>query len=125
MYELAIISLAFSPVVEFFAEKIGINKDNVICPALVEDKNNKYTGEVIAKTKYHSKCCDKIICKADAAKELMRKLNVKPEECIAVADGKSDTCLFKTCGLSLAYKPEVPIGDIKILSLSEVLIYAE
>ncbi len=125
MYELAIISLAFSPIEEFFAEKIGIKKENIVCPILVEDKNNVFTGEVIAKTKYYSKCCDKIICKADAAKELMKKLNVKPEECIGVADGKSDHCLFKVCGLSLAYKPEIPMGDIKILNLSEVLIYAE
>ncbi len=124
-YKLAIISVAFSPVVEFFAEKIGINKDNVICPILVIDKNNRYSGEVIAKTRHNSKCCDRIICKSDAAKELMKRLNVKPEECIAVADGKTDGCLFKACGLSLAYKPEVPIGDIKITNLSEILIHAE
>jgi len=124
-YKLAIVSLAFSPIVEYFAEKIGINKNNTICPILVENKNGKYTGEVIAKTKYNSKCCDKIICKSDAAKELMERFDVNPEECIAVADGKSDTCLFRECGLSLAYKPEKPIGDIKITNLSEVLIYAE
>ena len=124
-YEVAIISVAFSPVVHYFADKLGIDKSNVICPTLVTDKNGKYTGEVIAKTKYHSKCCDRIICKADAAKELMKKLNVKSEECIAVGDGKSDECLFRACGLSLAYKPLSSIGDIRILNLAEVLIYAE
>ncbi len=123
-YYVGIISVAFSPVVEHIAEKIGIEHDNIICPVLV-DKNGKYTGEVIAKTKYNSKCCDKIICKADAAKELMKKLDVKPEECIAVGDGKSDECLFRICGLSLAYKPKSPIGDIKITNLTEILIYAE
>ena len=105
-YEVGIISVAFSPIIHYFADKIGIDRTNTICPILVTDKNGKYTGEVIAKTKYHSKCCDKIICKADAAKELMKKLNVKPEECIAVGDGKSDECLFRACGLSLAYKPD-------------------
>jgi len=55
----------------------------------------------------------------------MRKLDVKPEECIAVGDGKSDECLFRACGLSLAYKTRLPIGDVKITDLSEVLIYAE
>ena len=124
-YGVGIISVAFSPVIHYFADKIGIDKTNAICPVLVTDKNGKYTGEVIAKTKYHSKCCDRIICKADAAKELMKKLNVKPEECIAVGDGKSDECLFRACGLSLAYKPLASIGDIKILNLAEVLIYAE
>ena len=92
---------------------------------LVSDNFGRYTGEVVAKTKHNSKCCDRIICKADAAKELMKKLGVKPEECIAVGDGKSDECLFRVCGLSLAYKSDVSIGDIKILNLAEVLIYAE
>ena len=124
-YQIAIVSVAFSPVIECIAEKIGIDKENIICPALVTDKNGKYTGEVIAKTRYNSKCCDRIVCKADAAKELMKKLNVKPEECIAVGDGKSDECLFRACGLSLAYKPKSPIGDITITNLSEILIYAE
>ena len=124
-YGVGIISVAFSPIIHYFADKLGIDGSNIICPILVTDKNGKYTGEVIAKTKYNSKCCDKIICKADAAKELMKKLNVKPEESIAVGDGKSDECLFRACGFSLAYKPLAPIGDIKILSLAEVLIYAE
>ena len=124
-YKVGIISVAFSPIIHYFDDKIGIDRTNTICPILVTDKNGKYTGEVIAKTKYHSKCCDRIICKADAAKELMKKLNVKTEECIAVGDGKSDECLFRACGLSLAYKPLASIGDIKILNLAEVLIYAE
>src|SRR3989339_223652 len=34
-YMTGIISVAFSPVVEFFADKIGIPRDNVICPMLV------------------------------------------------------------------------------------------
>ncbi len=124
-YGVGIISVAFSPIIYYFADMVGIDKSNIICPILVTDKNGKYTGEVIAKTKYHSKCCDGIICKADAAKELMKKLNVKPEECIAVGDGKSDECLFRACGLSLAYKPITSIGDVRILNLAEVLIYAE
>lgn len=124
-YKVSIISVAFSPIINYFADRMGIDKSNIICPILPTDKNGKYTGEVIAKTKYHSKCCDKIICKADAAKELMKKLNVKPEECIAVGDGKSDECLFHACGLSLAYKPLSSIGDVKLLNLAEVLIYAE
>ena len=124
-YSTGIISVAFSPIIHYFADKLGIDRSNVICPILVTDKYGKYTGEVIAKTRYNSKCCDKIICKADAAKELMKKLNVKPEESIAVGDGKSDECLFRACGLSLAYKPLTSIGDVVIFNLAEVLIYAE
>lgn len=124
-YGVGIVSVAFSPIIHYFADKLGIDRSNITCPILVTDKHGKYTGEVIAKTRYNSKCCDKIICKADAAKDLMKKLNVKPEECIAVGDGKSDECLFRASGLSLAYKPLTSIGDIQILNLAEVLIYAE
>jgi phosphoserine phosphatase len=123
-YELAIVSLAFSPVVEFFAEKLGIDKNNIVCPQLVLGKDGRFNGEVIAKTRYNADCCGAIICKSDAAGELMKKLEVKPEECVAVGDGKNDACIFKACGLSLAYKPKTKIGDIKITNLAEVLIYA-
>jgi HAD superfamily phosphoserine phosphatase-like hydrolase len=124
-YELAIVSVAFSPIVECMAEQIGIKKENIICPVLITDKNRLYTGEVVAKTKYNSKCCDKIICKADAAKELMKKINVKPEECVAVGDGKSDQCLFKACGFSLIYRTKNNLGDVRITNMSEILIYVE
>jgi len=124
-YEIAIVSVAFSPVVEHMADKIGIKKENIICPVLVTDKKGVYTGEVVAKTKYNSKCCDKIICKADAAKELMKRINVNPEECVAVGDGKSDQCLFRACGFSLIYRTKKPIGDVRITNMSEILIYVE
>ena len=124
-YEIGIISVAFSPIVEFFAKKLGIPSDNVVCPQLVANRWNRFTGEIIAKTRYNSPCCDAIICKAQAAKELMRKLNLKPEQCIAVGDGKTDQCLFNSCGLSLAYRPVKSMGDIKITNMAEVLLYAE
>ena len=124
-YNIAIVSAAFYPFIECIAEKIGIEKENIVCPVLVYDKNKYFTGEVIAKTRYNSKCCDNIICKADSVKELMNKFSVKPEECIAVGDGNSDECLFRACGLSLAYRPKIKMGDIIITNLTEILIYAE
>ena len=124
-YEIGIISVAFSPIVEFFAKKLEISPDNVMCPQLVANRFNRFTGEIIAKTRYNAPCCDAIICKAQAAKELMRKHNLKPEQCIAVGDGKTDQCLFSSCGLSLAYRPVRPTGDIRITNMAEVLLYAE
>ncbi len=124
-YHVGIISVAFSPVIHYFADKLGIDKTNTVCPILLTDKKGMYTGEVVAKTKHQSRCCDRIICKADAARELMKKLHVKPEECIAVGDGESDECLFRACGCSLVYRPTRPMGDIRILNLAEVLIHAE
>ncbi|HEX2897831.1 MAG TPA: HAD-IB family phosphatase, partial [candidate division Zixibacteria bacterium] len=124
-YEIGIISEAFSPVVRYFAKLLGIVSENVISPILVTDRYGIFTGEVIARTKYNARCCDRIICKANESKELMKRLGVKPEECIAVADGKSDDCLFRACGLSLALDPIQLAGDIRISNLAEVLIYAE
>lgn len=124
-YELAIVSHAFSPIVFYFAEQLGIPKENIICPVLLKNKKGVYTGEVLAKTRHNASCCDSIICKGDAATELMSILDVKPEECLAVGDGRSDECLFRVSGLALAYKPKQKIGDITISHLSEILIYAE
>lgn len=55
----------------------------------------------------------------------MEELNTKLEECIAVGDGKSDECMFRACGLSLAYRTEQPIGDITITDMTEILVHAE
>ncbi|MCX6709538.1 MAG: HAD-IB family phosphatase [Candidatus Woesearchaeota archaeon] len=122
-YKIAIVSCAFSPVVEFFAKQMGIDK--IICPVLVIGKDGKFTGEVIAKTRHNSECCDSIFCKGDAARDLMKSFKVTAEECVAVADGKNDSCLFQACGLSLAYNPEIKTGDIQITNLSEVLVIVE
>ncbi len=124
-YQIAIVSLAFSPIVYQFADVLGIPQNQVICPVLVKDKNGIYTGEVVAKTRFNSKCCDHILCKSDAVADLMKHLNVQTEECIAVGDGKSDECLFRRVGLSLSYRSLKPIGDVKINHLAEVLLYAE
>ena len=124
-YKVAIVSDAFYPLIECIAEKIEIDKENIVSPLLIYDKKGHLSGELIVKTKYNSKCCNKLLCKSDSAKELMKRFSVKPEECIAVGDGKSDECLFRACGLSLAYKPKIKIGDIIITNLTEILIYAE
>ncbi|MBI2548680.1 HAD-IB family phosphatase [Candidatus Woesearchaeota archaeon] len=124
-YNVGIVSLAFSPIVDVIAQRIGVPKQNIICPILVADPNGKYTGEVLATTKHNAMCCDKIICKAEAAKELMRRMNVQREECVAVGDGQSDECLFNACGFSIAYQPVIPIGDITIMNLAEILVNVE
>lgn len=47
------------------------------------------------------------------------------DEIIVVADGKSDACLFRACGLAVAYKPIQPLGDIQIEHMTQILIHAE
>jgi HAD superfamily phosphoserine phosphatase-like hydrolase len=124
-YEMAIVSVAYSPVVEHFAKRIGIKKENIICPILLTDRRNRYTGEVVARTKHNSECCDRLICKAEAVTAIMEELGIKPGQCIAVGDGKSDECMFRACGLALAYRPVSPIGDVTITDMTEILIHAE
>jgi HAD superfamily phosphoserine phosphatase-like hydrolase len=124
-YETAIVSVAFYQTIVPFADRLGISRDNIIAPILVEDRKGIFTGEVIAKTKHNSKCCYRIICKAEAVKDLMKARKVTLEECVAVADGQSDECLFGACGLSLAFKPKKPMGDAIITNFAEVLIYAD
>ncbi len=124
-YEIGIISHAFSPVVEFFAQRLGVQSQNIICPTLITKKDGKFSGEVAAHTRHNASCCSSIICKADAAKKLMEQYQVSPEQCIAVANGKSDACLFRACGLALAYNPLQPLGDIQIKHMTQVLIHAE
>ena len=124
-YKIGIISHAFSPVVEFFAKKLEISLSNIVCPTLVTKSDGTFSGEVAAHTLHNASCCASIICKADAAKKLMEKYRVSSEQCIAVADGKSDACLFRSCGLAIAYKPLQLLGDIQIEHMSQVLIHAE
>jgi phosphoserine phosphatase len=124
-YEMAIVSVAYSPVIEHFARKLGIKKENIICPILLTDRGSRYTGEVVARTKHNSQCCDRLICKAEAVAAIMAELHVKAEQCIAVGDGRSDECMFRACGLALAYRPEIPIGDVTITDMTEILIHAE
>ncbi len=124
-YQIGIISHAFSPVVEFFARKLGVPSENIVCPTLIAKHDGMFSGEVAAHTLHNASCCASIICKAEAAKKLMEKYQISSEQCIAVADGKSDACLFRACGLAVAYKPLHPLGDIQIEHMTQVLIHAE
>jgi len=123
-YNVAVISLAFDPVVEYVAEQLGIDKENVLCPRLAIDADGRYTGQVLSPTSVVSDCCDHLFCKGEAALELIRRFDLKPEQCIGVGDGKSDECLFRVVGLALGYKTKRH-GDIYVSALAEVLVHAD
>lgn len=72
---------------------------------LIAKHDGSFSVEVAAHTLHNASCCASIIYKADAAKKLMEQYQISSEQCIAVADGKSDACLFRACGLAVAYKP--------------------
>ena len=120
-YKVVIISVAFSPVVEYFANMLDV--DEFACPKLVV-KNGKLTGEVELKIKFNNECCDFAICKMEKLIELSKKHNLGLEECIAVGDGKSDKCMFEAAGLSIS-KGKRLNTDLCIKNLAEVLVMVD
>jgi glucosyl-3-phosphoglycerate synthase len=122
-YKVRIVSAAFSPVVEYFGGKLKVH--DFVSPRLVKLKNGKFSGK-LRTSKFDDptgNCCGMLVCKKKAVANLQRKIGVKKAECLAIGDGKSDRCLFESCGTSLGYRID-KLGDFKIESLNEVLLYA-
>lgn len=125
-YRVRIVSAAYSPVVRYFASKLDVY--DYICPVLIRNKKGIYTGE-LKKTKYpttDAESCqtDLYLDKGKAVRALSRQLGIKKENVLSVGDGKSDQSMFDASGLSLGYQT-YSLGDIKIESLSEVLVHVE
>ncbi|MFH1256237.1 MAG: HAD-IB family phosphatase [Candidatus Diapherotrites archaeon] len=118
-FEIAIVSVAFSPVVRFFAKKFGVKI--AASPMLESDAKGIFNGKVLPKKRHSGSCCGNFICKSREAKKLMKKLKIGRNNCIAVGDGTSDKCLFRACGKAFALNPKVRIGGKKIRDLIEVL----
>ena len=122
-YRVRIASAAYSPVVKYFASVLGVH--DFVCPRVKQDKNGIYTG-VLKKSSFEDiscECCGMEVCKKRAVDSVRRKFGWKRDECVAIGDGKSDKCLFEKCGLSIGYKND--LADIRIETLSEVLIYVD
>lgn len=123
MYRVRIISSAFSPVVGYFARELNVY--DFYCPKLKMNKRGTFTGE-LKKTRFSgSGCCGQYMCKRKVANYFRKIRGLKKSECVAIADGKNDRCLFSAVGLALAFKPEKKIGDKRISNLAEVVLCAE
>ncbi len=120
-YKVAIISVAYSPVVEFFARLFGV--DEFACPMLVV-KNGKFTGEVDIEMRFNNQCCDHSICKREKLGEIAMKYGLSLEQCIAIGDGQSDRCMFKAAGLSIS-KGKKLNTDLCVKNLTEILVVVE
>ena len=120
-YKVVIISVAYSPVVEFFAKEFGI--DEFACPELVV-KNGRFTGEVDIDMRFNNQCCDHSICKKEKLDESSSKYGIRLEECIAIGDGQSDKCMFQAAGLSIS-KGKKLNTDLCIKNLAEVLVVVD
>lgn len=120
-YKVVIISVAFSPVVEYFSNLL--EADEYSCPKLTA-KDGKFTGEVESKIKFNNECCDFALCKKEKLIELSKKYNLGLEECVAVGDGKSDRCMFQASGLSIS-KGRKLNADLSIKNLAEILVMVD
>lgn len=124
-YKVRIVSAAYSPVVRYFASKLNVY--DFVCPSLVRNRKGTYTGE-LKKSDYPTVGSERsqddlYIDKGKVVRRLCRELGIKKKNVLSVGDGKSDKAMFEASGLSLGYQT-YSVGDIKIESLSEVLVHA-
>ena len=122
-YRVRIVSSAFSPVVRHFAA--ALNVYDFFAPRLARDSTGRFTG-TLKRSRFEDQtcaCCGRYVCKAKAVRYMLRRFKIAKDEAIAVGDGKSDACMFKTCGTSLGFRANAT--DKRIDQLSEVLMYAD
>ncbi len=120
-YVVAIISTAYSPIVEYFAQLFEVH--DYACPTLIQ-KDGIFTGEVEFGRTFNTDCCDHAICKREKLGALAKKFGLKLEECIAVGDGQSDKCMFEAAGLSIS-KGRKSDTDLWVKNLTEILVMVE
>lgn len=120
-YKVVIISLAYSPVVEYFAKLFEI--DEYYCPKLII-KDGKFTGEIELNIRFNNECCDYALCKRQKLIELAKKNRLKLEECVAIGDGQSDKCMFEVAGLSIS-NGKLINSDLNIRNLAEILVMVD
>jgi HAD superfamily phosphoserine phosphatase-like hydrolase len=122
-FRVRIVSSAYSPVVEYFAQRLGVA--DFICPRLQFGKDGRYTG-TLRKSRFEdieNNCCGMYVCKRKAVEFVRKRFGMKEDECMAVGDGKSDKCMFDACGCGLGYGTDMT--NRRIESLCEVLMYVE
>ncbi|MBP7113925.1 MAG: HAD-IB family phosphatase [Candidatus Peribacteraceae bacterium] len=122
-YRVRIVSAAFSPVVRHFAATLNVYE--FFSPRLARDSSGKFSGK-LKKSRFEDRdcsCCGRYVCKRQAVKYFQKRFAIKPEECIAVGDGKSDACMFKASGTALGFHTD--IAPQRIEQLSEVLMYLD
>ena len=120
-YKVVIISLAFSPVVEYFSNFFDV--DDYACPTLMT-KNGMFTGEVKIDVKFNNECCDYAVCKREKLIDLAKKYNLGLEECVAVGDSLNDKCMFSIAGLSVSRGQKLNT-DLCIKNLAEILVMVD
>ena len=120
-YKIVIISTAYSPIVEYFSRLFRV--DEYACPLLI-CRDGRFTGEVDFSTHFNNECCDHAICKKQKLIELAKKFGLKLEQSVAIGDGQSDKCMFRTAGLSISLRKRLDT-DLYVKNLAEILLMIE
>jgi len=108
--------------------KKRLNFDYAFANNLITEKNI-VTGELILHNNTLKRCNDGriySICKGHALKQLCKKLEIKPEDAIAIGDGIVDINMLSIAGLGIAYKALEKVqkcADIVTNDLSVILKY--
>ncbi len=124
-YQVGIISSNFSPIIESYAKKLGINFWNGVC---LEKKNGKYTGNIKKKSSdWMNDTFDESFIKV--FHKMIKSQKVKPSETIMVAGNEFCLSTFKLSGLSVAFRPKTKklkeSSDKTIRVLAELLAIIE
>jgi len=110
--------------IHLLAERISIEfgADDYIANELVV-KNGKLSGEVKVKVSIDNK--------GEILDEILKKFNVKSEECLAVGDDETMIPVFQKVGLGIAFNPRSPKVEkyakvtVKAKSLKEIIPHIE
>jgi glucosyl-3-phosphoglycerate synthase len=124
-YKVIIISSNFSPIVESYAKRLGVHSWTSV---KLESKKGKYTGNISKKSvDWLNDNIDEGYLKA--FQKYLHSQRIRLAETIMVAGNKKSISMFKTVGLSVAYKPKEKelkeAADKTIHVLAELLAIIE
>ena len=124
-YQVGIISSNFSPIIESYANRLGVHFYNGV---YLQKKNGKYTGEITNRSNcwLNNTFSQGFI---NAFQKSIRAQKIKATETIVVAGNEKILSAIKAAGLSVAYKPKSKIlrdsADKTIHVLAELLAIIE
>lgn len=92
----AIVSAGLDILAEKIAEELGI--DYVFANGIKEDETGKLTTEGILNVE--------LMHKEKTVEQLIKKLNISPDQCAAIGNSCFDVPMFEKTGLGIAFNPE-------------------
>ncbi|MHA1379586.1 MAG: HAD family hydrolase [Candidatus Helarchaeota archaeon] len=109
-YKIALLSSGISLLADKLKNRFGF--DYSISNQILTDNEGYLTGEVICKVAYNNK--------DSAINNILKKLNIKLSQCIAIGDNENDLSLFKKVGRSIAFNPK----NSKVKESADFIIYS-